>query len=136
VLGTVASGWIADRIGKRTTLGMMAGLIGVFSLLAPLLMDGSAAQQDAFILIGFALLGISYGQASGTLTANFERHYRYTGAAFTSDFAWLFGAAFAPLIALGLSIRFGLGAVTVYLLSGVVCTLLALRINRKLEAGD
>ncbi|MGO7309805.1 hypothetical protein ACCS91_39405, partial [Rhizobium ruizarguesonis] len=32
---------------------------------------------------------------------------RYTGAAFTSDLAWLIGAGFAPLVALSLSIRFG-----------------------------
>ncbi|TXS91224.1 MHS family MFS transporter [Parahaliea maris] len=134
ILGTMASGMIADRIGKRTTLGLMAAAIGVFALFAPMLMDGSPAQQNAFILIGFALLGLSYGQANGTVTANFQRRYRYTGAALTSDFAWLFGAAFAPLVALGLSVEFGLVAVSGYLLSAVVVTLLALRINRSLEA--
>lgn len=136
VLGTLASGLIADRIGKRTTVALLACLIGVFALFAPMLMDGSALQQDAFILIGFALLGVSYGQAAGTVTTNFERRFRYTGAALTSDFAWLFGAAFAPLVALGLSANFGLAYVSVYLLSGVLCTLLALRINKSLEASD
>lgn len=136
ILGTVASGWIADRIGKRTTVALLACLIGVFSLFTPMLMDGSPLQQDIFILVGFALLGVSYGQASGTVTANFEPRFRYTGAALTSDFAWLFGAAFAPLVALGLSAHFGLGYVSVYLLSGVVCTLLALRVNRRLEESD
>ncbi|MCU5786237.1 MFS transporter [Alloalcanivorax marinus] len=131
--GTVFSGWIADRIGKRTTVATLAVLIGVFSLFTPMLMNGSPLQQDLFILIGFALLGVSYGQASGTVTANFERRFRYTGAALTSDFAWLFGAAFAPLVALGLSANFGLAYVSVYLLSGVICTLLALRINKRLE---
>lgn len=136
ILGTIASGWIADRIGKRTTVALLACLIGVFSLFTPMLMDGTPVQQDAFILIGFALLGVSYGQASGTVTANFEARFRYTGAALTSDFAWLFGAAFAPLVALGLSAHFGLAYVSVYLLSGVLCTLLALRVNRKLEDND
>ncbi|AJD50068.1 major facilitator superfamily permease [Isoalcanivorax pacificus W11-5] len=136
VLGTIASGWIADRIGKRTTVALLACLIGVFSLFTPMLMDGSPLQQDIFILVGFALLGVSYGQASGTVTANFEPRFRYTGAALTSDFAWLFGAAFAPLVALGLSAHFGLGYVSVYLLSGVICTLLALRVNRRLEDSD
>jgi hypothetical protein len=93
-------------------------------------------MQDTFILVGFALLGVSYGQASGTLTANFERRFRYAGAALTSDFAWLFGAAFAPLIALGLSVHFGLMAVSLYLISGALATLLALRINKHLEAAD
>ncbi|GAB3274640.1 MFS transporter [Parahaliea aestuarii] len=134
ILGTMASGVIADRIGKRTTLGLMAAAIGVFALFSPMLMDGSPTQQNAFILIGFALLGVSYGQASGTVTANFQRRYRYTGAALTADFAWLFGAAFAPLLALSLSSKFGLVAVSGYLLSAVVWTLLALWFNRRLEA--
>jgi MFS family permease len=133
ILGTIASGWLADRIGRRTTLGTLACLIGVFSVCTPWLLDGGTLAQDAFIVIGFTLLGLSYGQASGTVTANFARRFRYTGAALTSDFAWLFGAAFAPLVALGLSARFGLAAVSVYLLSGVACTLLALHINRTLE---
>lgn len=136
VLGTIASGWIADRIGKRTTVALLACLIGLLAVTAPFLMGGSAATQDVFILVGFALLGVSYGQASGTVTANFERRFRYTGAALTTDFAWLFGAAFAPLVALGLSVEFGLVALSVYLLSGVACTLVALRINRGLEAEE
>jgi len=136
IVGTILSGWIADRIGRRTTLGLLATLIGVFSLFTPMLLGGGEAAQDLFILIGFLLLGLSYGQASGTVTSNFERRFRYTGAALTSDFAWLFGAAFAPLVALGLSVKFGLVAVSIYLLSGVACTMLALRINRALETRD
>ena len=136
ILGTIASGLIADRIGRRTTLGLLAVLIAIFALFTPWLLDGSAGAQDAFILIGFGLLGISYGQASGTVTANFISKYRYTGAALTSDFAWLVGAAFAPLVALGLSAKFGLAYVSLYLISGAACTLLALRINRALETRD
>jgi MFS family permease len=132
ILGIISSGIIADRIGRRTTLGTCAALIGVFSLFAPWLLGGSEVAQDTFIILGFFLLGLSYGQAAGSVTSNFEAHFRYTGAALTSDFAWLIGAAFAPLVALGLSTRFGLAAVTIYLLSGVACTLIALRVNRAL----
>jgi len=133
ILATVASGVLADKFGRRNTLGTMAVLIGLFAIASPWLLGGGKVAQDAFLLIGFALLGLSYGQAAGTVTANFAKRFRYTGAALTSDFAWLFGAAFAPLVALGLSMRFGLGAVSIYLLSGAACTLLALRINRALE---
>ncbi len=55
-IGTLLSGWIADRIGRRTTLAVMAVLIGIFSLFAPWLLDGGQTGQDAFILVGFALL--------------------------------------------------------------------------------
>ncbi len=129
-------GLLADRIGRRSTLGLLAVLIGVFALFAPMLLGGGTIGQDTFILIGFVLLGLSYGQAAGAVTANFLPHLRYTGAALTTDLAWLIGAAFAPLVALGLSARFGLVAVSIYLLSGVACTLLALRANRTLLMRD
>lgn len=129
----VASGWLADRVGRRTLLGAMAVLIGVFSLTVPWLLNAGSVGNNAFLLLGFVLLGLSYGQASGTATSNFSAQYRYTGAALSTDIAWLIGAAFAPLVALGLSARFGLGAVSLYLLSGMVCTLGALRLNRRIE---
>ena len=129
----MVSGWLSDRLGRRTLLGSMAVLIGVFSLGAPWLLGAGTVGNNVFLLVGFVLLGLSYGQASGTVTSNFSARYRYTGAALSTDIAWLIGAAFAPLVALGLSAKFGLGAVSLYLLSGVVCTLGALRINRLVE---
>ena len=135
-LGILSSGYFADKIGRRTTLGTLAALIGLFSLAVPSLMDGGVTGQNTFILVGFTLLGLSYGQAAGAVTANFKQSYRYTGAALTSDLAWLVGAAFAPLVALGLSAHFGLGYVSLYLLSGAVGSLAALSLNRALEIRD
>ena len=135
--GVLASGVIADRLGgRRKTVAFFATLIAVFSGFAPTLLDGGTLGQDVFVLIGFALLGLSYGQAAGTLNASFDPKYRYTGAALTSDLAWLIGAGFAPLAALGLSAYFGLGYVSLYLLSGAAGTLAALWISRKLEERD
>ena len=129
-----AVAWTRTRAGRRRTLGSLAVLIAVFSGFAPTLLAGGKLGQDVFILVGFVLLGLSYGQSSGTVTSNFSARYRYTGAAVTSDLAWLIGATFAPLVALGLSAKFGLGYVSVYLLSGAACTLAALKINQAIEA--
>lgn len=136
IVGVVASGWIADKVGRRNTLGALAVLIGIFSLFAPMLLDGGTSGQNIFMLVGFTLLGLSYGQAAGAVTANFEAKYRYTGAALTSDLAWLIGAAFAPVVALGLSAHFGLRYLSIYLLSGAICTLVALRVNRTMGVRD
>lgn len=130
------SGWLSDRVGRRTLLGSMAMLIGLFSFGVPWLLGAGTVGNSIFILVGFVLLGLSYGQASGTVTSNFTPSYRYTGAALSTDLAWIIGAAFAPLVALGLSVRFGLVAVTVYLLSGAICTLAALALNRHIEQRD
>ena len=139
ILAAVAimvSGWLADRVGRRNTLGTMACLIGIFSFLAPWLLGSGTVGNNVFIIVGFVLLGLSYGQASGTVTSNFSPRYRYTGAALSTDMAWLLGAAFAPLVALGVSAKFGLVALGIYLLSGALCTLAALGINRAIEARD
>ncbi|GAP35461.1 MFS transporter [Piscinibacter sakaiensis] len=132
----VASGRLADRFGRRRTLEALAVLIAVFSGFAPTLLGGGELGQDLFMLVGFVLLGLSYGQAAGAVTANFPARYRYVGAALTADLAWLIGAAFAPLVALGLSAHFGLGFVSLYLLSGAACTLAALYASRTLAARD
>ncbi|MCA1323855.1 MFS transporter [Herbaspirillum sp. alder98] len=135
-VGIVVSGLVADRFGRRTTLGTLALLIAVLSAFVPTLMNGGEHGQNTFILLGFALLGLSYGQAAGAVTANFQRRFRYTGAALTQDLAWLVGAGFAPLVALGLSAHFGMAYVSFYLLSGAVGSLAALSLNRALEARD
>lgn len=134
--GIVASGLIADRIGRRRTVGAFAILIAVFSGFAPTLLDGGTFGQDVFILLGFILLGLSYGQAAGAMNVNFEARYRYVGAALTADLAWLFGAGFAPLVALGLSANFGLAYVSLYLLSGALCTLAALAFDYARQLRD
>ncbi|KAF3996331.1 MFS transporter [Glaciimonas immobilis] len=135
-LGVIASGLIADRLGRRTTLGGCAILIAVLSGFIPTLMNGGDMGQNIFIWVGFSLLGLSYGQAAGAVTSNFLPKYRYTGAALTSDLSWLVGAGFAPLVALGLSAHFGMAYVSFYLLSGAACSLAALSLNRALEIRD
>ncbi|MGM9479916.1 MFS transporter [Roseateles sp. NT4] len=127
------SGLIADKIGRRSYLGTMAVCIGIFALFAPFMLGGGKPGQAAFILIGFVLLGLSYGQSAGSVTSNFLPHFRYTGAALTADMAWLLGAAFAPVVALYLSSQFGLLSLTAYLMSGCLATLVALRINKQLQ---
>jgi MFS family permease len=117
----VASGLIADQIGRRRLLLISAGLIAVFaicSIIAPLIVEENAIGQTIYVNAGFALLGLSYGQSSGAVTSQLEQRYRYTGAALTNDLAWLLGAGFAPLIVLFLSARYGLACVGLYLLSG------------------
>jgi MFS family permease len=135
-IGIVASGIIADKFGRRTTLGTLAALIAVFSFFVPTMMGGGESGENSFVLIGFLLLGLSYGQAAGAVTSNFPTRFRYSGAAYTSDLSWLVGAGFAPLVALGLAAHFGLVYVGLYLLSGAACSLGALSLNRALDIRD
>jgi MFS family permease len=132
VAAIVASGLIADRIGRRSLLAGSAIAIAAFSGFAPQLLDGGVIGETMFMVLGFVLLGLSFGQSSGAVASSFSRTYRYTASAVTSDLAWLFGAGFAPLVALALASSFGLVAAGAYLLSGAFCTLIALRTNKLL----
>ena len=136
IVTVVASGMLADRIGRRSQLGIGAVLIAIFSFFGPFLLDGGRGGQDTYVIVGFALLGLSFGQAAGVVSSRFGQKYRYTGAALTSDLAWLVGAGFAPLVALGLSSHFGLAFAGFYLLSGAICTLAALGLNKRLASRD
>jgi len=128
----IASGYLADRVGRRAVLGATAAAIAAFSGFAPQLLGAGEAGEVIFMVTGFVLLGLAFGQSSGALSANFRPSHRYTASALTSDLAWLFGAGFAPLVALWLSGAFGLIAAGAYLLSGALCTLVALGLNREL----
>lgn len=132
VVAIVASGMLADKIGRRSLLGYTAAAIAMFSGFAPQLLDAGSSGETAFMILGFILLGLSFGQSSGAVTSNFPKRARYTGAALTSDLAWLFGAGFAPLAALLLAQHFGLIAAGAYLLSGALGTLIALYLNKEL----
>lgn len=130
VLAMLASGFIADRVGRRAVLGVSAVLIGAYSGFAPQLLGAGGFGETVYMIAGFILLGLGFGQSSGAVNASFSSERRYTGAATTANLAWLFGAGFAPLVALLLASNFGLWSVGAYLLSGAICTLTALAINR------
>ena len=130
-MAMLASGLIADRVGRRAVLGVSAALIGAYSGFAPQLLGAGQIGQIIYMLSGFILLGLAFGQSSGVANDSFTPTHRYTGAAIVANSAWFLGAGFAPLIALFLASRFGLWSVGLYLLSGVLCTLGALAVNKE-----
>ena len=136
VFGLIAvyfSGHLADRFGRRAVLRAAAATIAVFSVFAPVLLSMGGAGEALYMIVGFIILGISYGQSSGAVATLFAPYYRYTASAIVSDWAWLLGAGFAPLVALGLASWLGLWASGLYLLSGAVVTILALVFVRRLR---
>ena len=131
IIGTIASGEIADGIGRRNLIGTCAVGIVVLGLITPFLL-GSAGGETVFVLLGFGLLGLAFGQAGGAVASNFSGTDRYTGSALTTDLAWMIGAGFAPLVAIGAYEVAGSWAVCAYLISGAACTGAALALNKRL----
>jgi MFS family permease len=134
VVAMTASGVIADRIGRRQLLIGTAAAIAALSGFSPQLLDGGYVGEAIFMTMGFILLGLPFGQASGAAAASFDRKYRYTASAITSVLAWLFGAGFAPCVALLLASHFGIMSSGAYLPSGAVCTVIALARGGKEKA--
>ncbi|WP_424926753.1 MFS transporter [Amaricoccus tamworthensis] len=126
----IVSGILADRFTKRTVLFLSCGLITALCLTITTVESAPAI----YIIFGFIVLGLSYGQSSSIVPNRFRPEYRYSGSALATNLSWLFGAAFAPLVGLFLAWQFGLWATTIYLMSGVVMTLLALVMLQKRKA--
>ncbi|MEM7404086.1 MAG: MFS transporter [Pseudomonadota bacterium] len=129
------SGRVADRIGRPRTMWWGSVLIVLFCLPAPFLGDTEFGAR-AFVPVGFALLGFSLAQSAGAVNDCFESRYRYTGALLTNELGWLLGAGFAPLVALVLADYLGNGGVALYLSSGAVASLIALRVYLKRFASN
>ena len=120
---------VAARIaehGRRTTLIAVSVMILVFGLfMAPLLASGWAGALGAMI-VGLALMGLTYGPLGTVLSELFPTEVRYTGSSLTFNLAGIFGASLAPYAATWLATRFGLGAVGYYLSGAAALTILGL----------
>ena len=128
IITCALSGILADKFGRRRVLFVVTCLVGILSLN----IEGLMQQEWVFLILGFTLLGFAFGQSSGTLPHRFQQRYRYTGVSITNDIAWLFGAAFAPIVALGLTHWYGLRFAGYYLLSGAIATLIALYVVHRM----
>ncbi|WP_424933002.1 MFS transporter [Amaricoccus macauensis] len=130
IVTVIISGSLADRYNRRTVMFISTLLIILLCLALPFLQDA----PRIFILFGFVVLGLAYGQAGAIVPKRFREEYRYSGSALSTNLSWIIGAAFAPLVALTLAVNFGVTAVALYLLSGAAATLIALRLLNRREA--
>lgn len=121
-LTVVASGILADKFTKRGVLWVSTAMIILLCLALPSLGTAPAI----YILGGFTVLGLAYGQASAIVPNRYPPQYAYSGTALSTNLSWIVGAAFAPLVGLALTSAFGIWAASLYLLSGVVVTSVAL----------
>lgn len=131
LIALVASGFIADQVGRRSLLAWTAVGIAIYAVISPFVLGVGLTGEAIYVFIGFVLLGLSFGQSSGAVASGFALKNRYTASALTSDLAWMFGAGFAPFVALFLTESLGLWSAGAYLLSGAICTLLALTMFRR-----
>lgn len=125
---TMVSGPWADRWGRRRTLIAVTLAIIAFGLLwVPMLSAGPAGVM-AWLILGFSLMGMTFGPMGALLPELFPANLRYTGSGISYNVSSILGAAVAPFIAVALW-AWGGGSpfwVGVYLSAMAVLTLIAL----------
>ncbi len=118
---------IADRIGGLRMLVIATASIMAFGFVFPVLFAAhDGVRVFAFLALGFALTGLTYGPLGSALAALFPTPVRYTGTSLTFNFAGILGASLAPYLATRLATSFGIASVGYYLTACGAVTLVAL----------
>jgi MFS family permease len=133
----MVSGPWADRWGRRRTLITITIGIAIFGLLwVPMLHAGTVGVM-AWLILGFSLMGMTFGPMGALLPELFPANVRYTGSGISYNVSSILGAAVAPFIAVALwSAGGGPFWVGVYLSAMAVLTLISLLIGRETKDVD
>ncbi|MCD9028641.1 MHS family MFS transporter [Luteimonas sp. BDR2-5] len=122
----------ADRFGRRRAMIVATVAILLFGLFfAPLFVAGDTSGTLVFLMLGLALMGLTYGPVGTILAEQFPTSVRYTGASLAFNLAGIFGASLAPYIATWLAGNYGLQYVGYYLAAAAALSLAALLTLRR-----
>ena len=128
------SALVADKIGRRKMLIYTTIAIAFFGFFfSYFLNSGSTFLVTAFVCMGMALMGFTYGPLGTFLSELFPTTVRYSGASLTFNMAGILGAAFAPMIAIWLASSYGLAYVGFYLVAAALISLVSLLVISKQE---
>src|SRR6476661_8603804 len=130
---TLVSGPLAEKWGRRKMLIAVTAGIFVFGLLFVPLFSGGFVGTMALLIIGFSLMGLTFGPMGALLPELFPTNVRYTGSAVSYNVSSILGAAVAPFIAVWLweMAKGSPALVGVYLTSMSVLTLVALFLSKE-----
>jgi metabolite-proton symporter len=136
-LFTLAGGVLADRLGRRRWLIAVTAAIMVFGLcMSSFLAGATPATVLAFIIIGLALMGCTFGPMAALLPELFPTEVRYSGASLAYNLGSIIGASVPTLVALELNKAYGLWGVGLYLAANGLLTLAALFASRETRDVD
>lgn len=119
------SALLAER-GRRPVMLAVTVAIGIFGLgMAKLFLAGTTGAATMLIL-GLALMGITYGPLGTIISEIFPTSVRYTGSSLAFSTAGILGASLAPYIATWLATHYGLAYVGYYLSASAALTFIGL----------
>ena len=131
------SGLYADKIGRRKWLIWITVSILIFALCMPLFLgNGTPTSVFAFLVIGMALMGMTFGPMAALLPELFPTEVRYSGASLAYNIASIIGATIAAMISLKINALYGLMGVGIYLAINAFLTLLALLASKETKNVD
>ena len=131
------SGLYADKIGRRKWLIWTTVSILIFALCMPLFLgNGTPTSVFAFLVIGMALMGRTFGPMAALLPELFPTEVRYSGASLAYNIASIIGATIAAMISLKINALYGLMGVGIYLAINAFLTLLALLASKETKNVD
>ena len=131
------SGLYADKIGRRKWLIWTTVSILIFALCMPLFLgNGTPTSVFAFLVIGMALMGMTFGPMAALLPELFPTEVRYSGASLAYNIASIIGATIAAMISLKINALYGLMGVGGYLAINAFLTLLALLASKETKNVD
>ena len=131
------SGLYADKIGRRKWLIWITISILIFALCMPLFLgNGTPTSVFAFLVIGMALMGMTFGPMAALLPELFPTEVRYSGASLAYNIASIIGATIAAMISLKINALYGLMGVGIYLAINAFLTLLALLASKETKNVD
>ena len=131
------SGLYADKIGRRKWLIWTTISILIFALCMPLFLgNGTPTSVFAFLVIGMALMGMTFGPMAALLPELFPTEVRYSGASLAYNIASIIGATIAAMISLKINALYGLMGVGIYLAINAFLTLLALLASKETKNVD
>ena len=131
------SGLYADKIGRRKWLIWTTVSILIFALCMPLFLgNGTPTSVFAFLVIGMALMGMTFGPMAALLPELFPTEVRYSGASLAYNFASIVGATIAATFAIKINAAYGIFGVGVYLAVNALITLLALWASKETKDLD
>ena len=131
------SGLYADKIGRRKWLIWTTVSILIFALCMPLFLgNGTPISVFAFLVIGMALMGMTFGPMAALLPELFPTEVRYSGASLAYNIASIIGATIAAMISLKINALYGLMGVGIYLAINAFLTLLALLASKETKNVD
>lgn len=125
---TVVSGPLAEKLGRRKMLLGVTALIAAYGLVVNALFNAGTPGVIIGLIVGFILMGLTFGPMAAYLPELFPANVRYTGSAISYNMSSVIGAGPAPftMVALWQAEGGSIFYCGLYIIAAAIVTFIAL----------